>query len=198
MSNYNIFTIGHSNHSFDKFLHLLKRHFINVVVDVRSNPYSRYSSHFNKDVLQNSLNERGLKYLFLGDALGGRPKDNHFYDDEGYVLYNRLADSKTFQEGIDRLLKGVSKYRIALLCSEEDPNECHRHLLIGRVLSSRGINVAHIRGDGSLQSDVEILKDLNTSTTNGQTGLFYTEVNNSWKSTQSVFQRKVHVNSSKR
>ncbi len=154
---YSLSTIGHSNHSMETFLKLLQQFQIQVVVDVRSQPYSRYVPHFRKEALQQFLEEAGVRYLFLGRELGGRPSGDEFYDGEGQVLYRQLAESALFQEGIARLEKGLENYRVALMCSEEDPAKCHRLWLLGRVLQERGVEVSHIRGDGTLQGQRESL-----------------------------------------
>ena len=140
-----VLTIGHSNHPLGKLLDLLKQHQIEILVDVRSSPHSGYASQFNKEAFQHPLQAEGIRYLFLGNLIGGRPEDEEFYDDDGYVLYDRLAQSPRFQEGITRLMKAIQSCRAALLCSEEDPTNCHRRLLVGRVLREAGVRVLHIR-----------------------------------------------------
>jgi uncharacterized protein (DUF488 family) len=156
--NKTVHTIGHSNHSMEDFLNLLERANINVLVDVRTNPFTRYSVHFNHDPLKIAIQSAGLKYLFLGKELGGKPKEEAFYDDEGYLLYDRLAQSPRFMDGFNRLLKGLESYNIALMCGEENPCGCHRRLLIGRVLREHGVSVIHVRGNGEFQSEQQ-LKD---------------------------------------
>jgi uncharacterized protein (DUF488 family) len=94
-----------------------------------------------------------MKYVFLGKELGGRPEGSEFYDEGGGVLYDRLAESALFLEGIDRLMEGVKGYRVAIMCGEEDPVKCHRRVLVGRVLEERGVRVKHIRGDGRVEDD---------------------------------------------
>jgi uncharacterized protein (DUF488 family) len=153
---FSIFTIGHSNLTIEDFLKLLHLHKIQILVDIRSEPYSKYVPHFNRKELEQAIKEAGMKYLFLGRELGGRPAGEEFYNSEGYVLYGRLADSPIFLEGISRLEEGLRKnMRIALMCSEEDPEECHRRLLVARVLLRRNIEVRHIRGNGSLEMEPE-------------------------------------------
>jgi uncharacterized protein (DUF488 family) len=148
-----IFTIGHSNHTLEKFLSLLKLHQIEVLVDVRSRPYSRYAPHFNKKLLSAELPKHSIKYLFLGDKLGGRPENKEYYDEEGLVLHDRLAVSNNFAEGLKLVMDQLTTCRMALMCSEEDPAKCHRSLLIGRVLQDRGVTVLHIRGHGGAQRE---------------------------------------------
>ncbi|MCA1716223.1 MAG: DUF488 domain-containing protein [Actinobacteria bacterium] len=150
-----VFTIGHSNHSAEKFVGLLKGYGIEGVADVRSRPYSRHAPHFNARDIEAILSDNGIWRLFLGLELGGRPTAEEFYDADGRVDYARIERSRPFLDGIHRLEREVRNHSIALLCSEEDPTGCHRRLLVGRVLVERGIAVRHIRGDGSLQAEGE-------------------------------------------
>jgi uncharacterized protein (DUF488 family) len=156
-----IFTIGHSNLDLNSFIKLLKDNAIEVLVDVRSNPYSRFASQFNKANIQKAIQENGLKYLFLGKELGGRPKEKEFYDPEVYVMYSKIAVSPRFMEGIERLITGIKKYRVAIMCSEENPVNCHRRLLVGKVLSQKGFQIFHLRGDGRLQTENEVIQEAN-------------------------------------
>ena len=153
---FTIFTVGHSNHELEKFIDLLRPHRIDVLVDIRSNPFSRFAPQFNKKGIEKAVKANGMKYLFLGRELGGRPHGSEFYDADGFVLYDRLAESPLFLEGIQRLVKGIKTYRVALMCSEENPANCHRHLLVGRILAGRGVNVQHVRKDGKVQAEVEL------------------------------------------
>jgi uncharacterized protein (DUF488 family) len=151
-----LFTIGHSNVPLGDFLALLQQHGIQAVADVRTVQRSRYVPHFNAGPLREALARCAIGYLPLGRELGGRPAGDEFYDEEGRVLYGRLAGSAAFQEGIDRVLAGGQTSRIVLLCSEEDPRRCHRHLLIGRVLRERAVGLSHIRRDGRIQTETEL------------------------------------------
>lgn len=186
-----IYTIGHSNHSLEAFLELLKGHSIDVVVDTRTQPYSAYSPHFTRRPLEDALAAAGFKYLFLGKELGGRPEGSEFYDDDGRVLYFQLAESPLFLAGVARLENGMAKYRIALLCSEEDPQVCHRQLLVGRVLSRRGVVIHHIRGDGRIETITpEVAAERRSQT------FFSFGEDNAWKSLRSVLPRKAPPSSS--
>ncbi len=151
-----VFTIGHSNHGEREFIELLRQHDIDVVVDVRSQPYSSYATHFNAGQIQPMLVDAGIQYVFLGAALGGRPTGAEFYDGEGHVLYDRVAESTLFLHGIERLELGIQRFRVAMMCSEENPADCHRNLLVGRVLAGRGLELWHIRADGRLQSQADL------------------------------------------
>lgn len=151
-----IYSIGHSNHSLEVFLGLLRRHAIGAVADVRSQPYSRYSPQFSRKAIAAALEREGVRYVFLGQELGGRPQDDAFYDDEGHVLYGHLAVSETFLSGIERLEAGASRLRVAIMCSEEDPLHCHRRLLVARVLERQGTEVRHIRRDGRAEGEGDL------------------------------------------
>lgn len=151
-----IFTIGHSNLSYEAFLSLLRRAGVTAVADVRTSPFSRRSPQFSQPQLKNELPADDVAYSFLGKELGGRPTSSQFYCD-GVADYERMARSADFKRGIQRVLDGTQKYRIALMCSEHDPLDCHRCLLVGRALAERGLTVKHIMADGRIlsQGDIE-------------------------------------------
>ena len=160
---YPIFTIGHSNHTSEAFLHLLMRHNIDEVVDVRSSPYSRYASQFNKEALARLLSEPPhgpIDYAYSGQDLGGRPSDPTCYHPDGRVNYDRLADTDAFDVALRRLVHNADERRIALMCSEKEPLTCHRALLIARALTERGVDVRHILADGSLEPHIETMDRL--------------------------------------
>ena len=147
-----VFTIGHSNHSFEAFSDLLRQHEIDVIADVRSTPFSRFNPHFNRNALHKMLSDNGMAYLFLGHELGGRPSDPSCYDENGRVQYNRLAKTPSFHTGVNQILKKANRRRIALMCSEKEPLNCHRTLLIAKALEERGVSVAHILADGDVEN----------------------------------------------
>ncbi len=185
-----LFSIGHSNHPFDDLVALLKQHGVEIVTDVRTSPYSRYSPQFNSRDLRHGLKEMGIGYIFLGKELGGRPERDEFYDSGGYVDYGRVAETEVFQSGLERLLEGGKRFRVAMLCSEESPGECHRFLLVTRALYGRGVDVAHIRGDGSLERSEDIPTFEGWSDpVHQERPLFGEEVKSSWRSTRSASPR---------
>lgn len=149
---YPIFTVGHSNHPPETFINLLLRHGIDEVADVRSAPYSRYTPHFNYEPLQQALDDIGIAYTYLGGELGGRPADRSCYDPDGRVRYDRVVDTEQFDDGIRNVIRAADERRVALLCTEKEPLECHRTLLVARALVERGVAVAHILADGGLES----------------------------------------------
>jgi len=141
-------------------------------------------------MLKARVTAAGIKYLFLGAELGGRPRGEEFYDADGHVLYWRVAESPAFLEGISRLEAGIQKYKVAIMCSEENPAVCHRRLLIGRVLVMRGITITHIRGDGQVQTDAELaVEGKGRDGEDHQVMLFKDQGTDTWKSIRSVLQR---------
>jgi uncharacterized protein (DUF488 family) len=163
MSDSLFYSVGHSTHTFEHFVDLLKRFDIAAIADVRSRPYSGRSPQFNRRELQNALKKQGIEYRFLGKALGGRPSDPRLYV-RGTANYEAMAETASFKEGMEKVLKGGQKYRLALMCSEQDPIECHRCLLVGRALWESHFPVLHILPDGKVQSQYDIeerLLDLN-------------------------------------
>ena len=146
-----LYTIGHSNHEPEVFLGLLRQHGVTAVGDVRSHPYSRYVPQFSRESLEAALTAAGMAYVFLGRELGAR-SDNPACYREGKVQYDRLAEEPVFVEGIARVVQGMERYKIALMCAEKDPLDCHRGLLVARRLFEIGVPVSHIHADGALES----------------------------------------------
>ncbi|MGE3600555.1 MAG: DUF488 family protein, partial [Dehalococcoidia bacterium] len=190
-----IFSVGHSNQTLRQLIGLLKHHAIQAVVDTRSYPVSKFASQFNRSVLEQVVPQHSIRYVFRGAELGGRPRGDEYYDAEGHVIYSRVAQADFFLDGINRLERGICKYRITLLCSEENPEHCHRRLLIGRVLAGRGVSMTHIRGDGRLE--VEPPHDFGRRTGGSQhLALFRIDEDSEWRSTRSVLQRSPQASSS--
>jgi uncharacterized protein (DUF488 family) len=155
-----IYTIGHSRHPIDGFIALLRHHGIDALADVRSTPYSRFNPQFNKEKLQAALKGAGIRYVFLGEELGARSQDPDCYDDQGRVSYTKLAASELFRHGLDRLVTGMRDHRIAIMCAEREPLECHRTILVARELEKLGVPVTHILQDGSLEPNHRALQRL--------------------------------------
>jgi uncharacterized protein (DUF488 family) len=145
-----IYTVGHSNHTIESFVALLRKHAIEVLVDVRSQPYSRYVPHFNREVLARVLREQGFIYEHRGGRLGGRPTDEGFLLADGSVDYDRVRASEDFQQALDELLALARERRVALMCAEGDHRRCHRGQLIAPALLAHDVSVLHIQPDGSL------------------------------------------------
>ena len=162
MNRWHVFTIGHSNHSLEMFASLLRLHGVTAVADVRSAPFSRFNPQFNKEILQREVRAHGLEYVFLGRELGARPHDPSFYKD-GQVQFARLKQTPSFQRGLERVMRGLEKHSIALMCSEKSPQDCHRALLIAPALRQHGIAVRHILADGALEAHESTLSGLSDS-----------------------------------
>ncbi len=154
-----VYTIGHSNHALDRFLELLRLHDITAIVDVRSAPYSRFNPHFDRESLQASLKSASIQYVFLGDKLGARSDTPSAYVN-GKVQYSRIAQTESFAGGLTRVEKGSATYRVALMCAEKEPLDCHRSILVSRHLVQRGNQVHHILEDGSIESHPQLLSRL--------------------------------------
>jgi uncharacterized protein (DUF488 family) len=159
-SSLRLYSIGHSNHELPAFLALLQRAGVTAVADVRSSPHSRRLPHFSRTNLEAALKHAGLAYAFLGDQLGGRPADPSLYDGDGRVSYERVRATQSFHQGIDRLHRALDRYTVAMLCGEADPLHCHRGLMIVPALAERGVAVAHLRKDGSVESPAEFERRL--------------------------------------
>lgn len=165
-----IYTIGYGNRSIEQFIALLKQYEIAYVVDVRSQPYSRYSPQFSKDALEQQLKLHAMRYMFMGDTLGGRPKDETCYVN-GKVDYERVREKQFYQDGIARLRTAWEKQlRVVVMCSELRPQECHRGKLIGNTLFSGEpqIEVQHIDEHGNVRRQA----DINDEVIGGQPSLF--------------------------
>ena len=155
----NIYSIGHSNHPIERFLELLQQHQITAVVDVRSTPYSRRNPQFNSKQLSATLKALSIAYVALGKELGARSEDPTCYE-AGRVQYRRLAETALFNQGIERVLAGTARYRVALMCAEKEPLDCHRTLLVSRALETRGASVMHILADGQLEAHSQTMSRL--------------------------------------
>jgi uncharacterized protein (DUF488 family) len=177
-----LWTIGHSSHTSERLVELLRGADIEVLVDTRSAPYSRFTPQFDREALKELTGIAGVKYLWMGDVVGGRPKDEHCYDAEGRVLYGRVAAGEEFMAAVERLERGADEFRVALLCSEEDPAHCHRRLLVSRVLMERGAEVLHVRGDGSVETEAEVTRKSGKALVEPQAGLFEEVEEEAWRS----------------
>jgi uncharacterized protein (DUF488 family) len=154
-----VFTIGHSNLEIGKFVALLKEHGIQAIADVRSSPYSQYNPQFNREPLQKSLQEHGIAYVFLGQELGARRSERECYL-EGRADYGLISQTPAFKRGIERVTQGAAKMRVALMCAEKDPIDCHRCILVTPHLRQQGLQVLHLLSDGSLEDHMQTEKRL--------------------------------------
>src|SRR5262249_22936578 len=157
----------------EQFVGLLRQHGITAVADVRSNPYSRYNPQFNRENLQKALADAGVAYRFLGEELGARSDDPNCYEG-GKVRYDKLAETPAFQRGLQRVRSGMKEHRIALMCAEKEPLECHRTILVSRHLAALGLDVQHIHVDGTLESHREAIERLSREFNMPEEDLFQT------------------------
>ena len=161
-------TIGYGNRTIGEFVDVLLRHEIGHVVDVRSVPWSRFNPDFRKAALKELLSDAGVGYVFMGAALGGRPRDADCYVD-GKLSYSILAEKPEFLLALDRVMAAAERgMRLALMCSELRPEQCHRSKLIGNELEKRGVAVLHVNEAGRMLTNAQVTARL----TNGQTDLF--------------------------
>ena len=158
MSQLPIYTIGYGARDIEAFLDVLKQHHINYLIDVRSRPYSRYKPEFSKRPLEQQLTGNQIRYVFMGDALGGQPDDPSCYDKDGKVDYEQCRRRPQFLAGIERLQKAYEQQlQVVLMCSEGKPETCHRAKLIGEVLHKEGIEVRHIDEKDDLLSHTQVM-----------------------------------------
>jgi uncharacterized protein (DUF488 family) len=156
-----ILTIGYGLRPIEEIVTLLQRHGVDYVGDVRSVPFSRHRPEFARPALERTLREHGIRYVFLGDVLGGRPEDPSCYDDEGHVDYDRCRASEVFATGLDRVENAYrDEHPLALICSEGRPEDCHRSKLLAEMLIERGVPVCHIGTSGDLVEHGEIAAKL--------------------------------------
>ena len=149
-----LFTIGHSNHPPARFLELLARAEVTAVADVRSQPMSRWAPQYNKDALMSTLEACGIAYFYMGRELGGRPKEAALRTG-AKPDYGKMAKAPAFRDAIARLKEECAKGKVALMCAEQDPANCHRFLLIARELAAQGVQIAHILPSGEIETQAE-------------------------------------------
>ena len=167
-----LFTIGYSVFNISDFIQTLKKSNINAVADVRSSPYSKFKPDFNRETLKESLKKSNIEYVFLGDNCGARIDDPSCYI-KGKADYGLIKETEKFKTGLNRILKGLEKYTITLLCAEKDPITCHRDILVCRNLKQFDVDIFHIMSmeniENNSQSEERLLKLFDLE----QTNLFY-------------------------
>lgn len=169
---YAIYTIGYSGFTVDEFLHALISHKVNAVIDVRSNPFSEYKPEYNKPALELLLKKKNIYYRNYANEFGARQEDRKFFNEDGYLDFEKFSESKQFQEGVNTLCEAMKKgYAFALMCAEKHPVNCHRAILVARAFHERGIKVIHIMpGDNNITQ--EDLEDLMLGTDSRQGNFF--------------------------
>lgn len=142
-----LYTIGHSTLPEGRFIELLKHFRIAYLLDVRSTPFSRYVPQYNKDRIENTLYGSGIQYAHMGKFFGARQENKAFYNAEGYLDFERFRESAQFKAGLNNVKKGLTKYNIALMCTEKNPIDCHRAIMVTRGFALDGIQAKHILHD---------------------------------------------------
>ena len=158
-----VHTIGHSDLDREKLIDRLEKVGVELVVDVRSTPHSRHAPQFNQKELAEALGQRGIGYIHMGTELGGRPKDDRLYDEQNRADYRLMALEPKFEDGIRQLAQTATDRRMALLCTERDPLQCHRALLVAPALERAGVPIVHLTGDGRSVSHGELMRLLTMS-----------------------------------
>lgn len=171
-----LYSIGHGQKSFDDFCQELLSFDISFLIDVRSNPYSKWVPHFNRGTIENMLKGCSIKYAYFGDVIGGRPLDESCYDDEGYFDYQKMALMPQFVLGLQRLIAAHEQHlKVAVMCSESNPAECHRSKLIGRELFfGANISMSHILAPYKIRTQIDIMTELDKGKGNWPNGDLFT------------------------
>ncbi len=152
-----VYSIGHSNHETERLVALLQAAGANLVLDVRSAPYSQRYPQFNREALSRDLSRQGIGYEWFGQWFGARQAGQEFYTPAGWLNYAWFTASDIFAEGIARLDQALVQGLVpSLLCAEKDPYDCHRAIMVCRALAQRGYEPRHILADGSLQTQAEL------------------------------------------
>ena len=149
-----IYTIGHSVHKADYFINLLKKHDIDLVLDVRSSPFSKHASQFNREIIQKELERNGIHYKFVGNTFGARQKDSSLYSDEGILDFDKVKKTDKFKECVEKVIEYINRANIVLMCSEKDPIDCHRSILLSKAFFDEDINIKHILENGEVETQL--------------------------------------------
>ncbi|WFP49333.1 DUF488 domain-containing protein [Methylomonas sp. EFPC3] len=164
-----LYSIGYGNRSWQSFLNLLVAKNCEFLIDVRSSPYSKFNQSFSRESLLKLCKEAGIRYVFMGDTLGGKPSSDEYFDSDGKIDYIKLSETREFQVGISRLITANNKKLVSfIMCSELRPQDCHRSKLIGTELKERGVEIVHIDESGKNVNQEEVIARL----TGGQDDIF--------------------------
>jgi len=156
-----VYTVGHSTHQLDFFLELIKTVDIDCIVDVRSVPASAYNPQYNKDSFKNFLKNNHIQYLPFAEEFGAKQTDYDLLDDDKKLDFEKFRKTRRFNHGLERIWQGIDKnFRIALMCSESEPLDCHRFSMVSIGLENNGFEVKHILKDKSIKTNVELEDEL--------------------------------------
>lgn len=161
MNETTIYSIGHGNKKIEDFINELKTFEVEFLLDIRSKPFSKWNPQFNQNELKFKLDENGIKYVFVGDTLGGLPEDRSCYDYNGKVVYDLIKEKSFFKDGLKRLTTADEKHiKLAIMCSESKPEECHRSKLIGQELLKKKISIKHIISNKLVKTQEMVMTEL--------------------------------------
>lgn len=166
---FKIYTIGHSNLEANSFIEELRRFNINTLIDIRSKPYSKFAQQFNKHIIEQVCKKNGIAYYYLGDQLGGKPDDPSVVNNDDKIDYALLGQKDYFLSGINKVFDMMNNRNICLMCSEGQPDKCHRNLLVAPFFEDRGVQVLHILSNGQAVHSDELI----SSSEKNQLALFH-------------------------
>ena len=156
-----LFTVGHSQHDVNYFISLLNQYNIDYILDVRSIPYSKYAEQYNKENISISLNSANIKYISMGKYFGARPQNKELYHNEGYLDFEKVRESKDFNKGIENVMVGLNQgHNIALMCTEKEPIDCHRAILVARAFEMHMVYTKHILPNGEILTQQQLNEQL--------------------------------------
>ena len=150
-----LYTIGHSTRSLEDFLHLLRMSHVACLTDVRTIPRSRHAPQFNRDALQATLLNAGLRYVHLPRLGGlrqsrGSESPNGGWRSAGFQGFADHMQTEEFARGLDELWGLAGQCRTAIMCAEALYRRCHR-ALIGDAFMVRGGTVSHILAEQKIE-----------------------------------------------
>ena len=159
-----LYTIGYSSYDISHFISILKKQQIKALVDVRSIPYSKFAPDYNTDNIKKILENNSIYYLNFGDGLGARTKIEECYQNN-IAQYSLISKTPMFKEYTKRIISGLEKFNIVLLCAESDPLKCHRDIMICRYLKKYINNISHILQneiiEDNTQPEIRLLREYN-------------------------------------
>ena len=194
-----LFTIGHSVHPLAYFLELLRKYAVDYVIDVRSIPYSEHASDYNKENIKNFLNDEKIGYAHMGKYFGARQEDSSLYTfdknkEKYYLDFEKVQKSPNFQIGFENILKGREKYKIAFMCSEKNPIDCHRAIMVGNAFFKKGCSVKHILDNGLIKDHSDLNNELlNKYFPNRSQGDFFCQTNEKDLIDQAYQKRNIEI-----
>lgn len=166
LSTSTLYSIGLGHKTAEELLNELHSFSIQFLIDVRSSPYSKWAPQFNRGVVEQLFKDTDIRYVYMGDCIGGRPINDDCYDEDGFIDYKKMAEMPEFKKGLQRLIDAnAGRYKVAVMCSESDPLQCHRSKLIGReLLSGHNIEMNHIIAPDKIESETDVIKKLTKGT----------------------------------